>query len=214
MAELPVTGPPAPDTLIESQRKRRERIVRAALRLLERREYDKIQVREVAEAADVALGTVYRYFASKEHLFAAVMVEWGASLNKRLSKDPLTGDDVASRLTDLMLRIIAAFERRPQFFRLMVVMESTPDEHARELYEEFRSRASQTVHGPLGVLDPEDARAVLEVVNAVLSSVLRTWVMGTLPMSEVRRRMARSIELIFSAPPVPVADHAVGTEPG
>jgi AcrR family transcriptional regulator len=212
MAELPVTGPPAPDTLIESQRKRRDRIVRAALRLLERREYDKIQVREVAEHADVALGTVYRYFASKEHLFAAVMQEWGASLDKRLRKDPLVGDDVASRLTDLMDRIITSFERRPQFFRLMVVMESTPDEHARGLLDLFRSTASKTVNEPLDALAPDDARAVLEVVNAVLSSVLRSWVMGSLTIGEVRRRMARSIELIFSAPPVPVADQAVGAE--
>lgn len=214
MTELPVTGPPAPDTLIESQRKRRERIVRAALRLLERREYDKIQVREVAEAADVALGTVYRYFASKEHLFAAVMQEWGASLNKRVRREPLAGENVASRLTDLMDRIITAFELRPQFFRLMVVMETTPDEHARALFEEFRARASHTVHGPLSPLAPEDARAVLEVVNAVLSSVLRAWVSGVLPMSEVRRRMSRSIELIFSSPPVPVRDDTVGVETG
>jgi AcrR family transcriptional regulator len=214
MAELPVTGPPAPDTLIESQRKRRDRIVRAALRLLERREYDKIQVREVAEAADVALGTVYRYFASKEHLFAAVMQEWGASLDKRLRREPLVGDDVASRLTDLMDRIITAFELRPQFFRLMVVMESTPDEHAQALHDQFRARASQTVKEPLDTLAPDDARAVLEVVNAVLSSVLRSWVMGSLPIGEVRRRMARSIELIFSSPPVPVADDTVSAEAG
>jgi fatty-acyl-CoA synthase len=32
------------------------------------RDYEDIQIREVAEAADLALGTVYRYFASKEHL--------------------------------------------------------------------------------------------------------------------------------------------------
>lgn len=214
MAELPVSGPPAPDTLIESQRKRRERIVRAALRLLERREYDKIQVREVAEAADVALGTVYRYFASKEHLFAAVMQEWGASLDKRLRRDPLQGDDVAARLTDLMDRIITAFERRPQFFRLMVIMDSTPDEHARELMDGFRSRATGTMGEPLDVLAPDDAKAVLDVVNAVLSSLLRGWVAGTLPMSEVRRRMSRSIELIFSPPPVPVAGQPVGVEAG
>jgi AcrR family transcriptional regulator len=214
MAELPVTGPPAPDTLIESQRKRRERIVRAALRLLERREYDKIQVREVAEAADVALGTVYRYFASKEHLFAAVMLEWGASLDKRVRKEPLVGGDVATRLADLMERVITAFERRPQFFRLMVVMETTPDEHARDVYEGFRSRASQTFREPLDVLAPDDARAVLDVVNAVLSSVLRAWVIGVLPMTEVRSRMTRSIELIFSPAPVPLTDDTVGVETG
>jgi hypothetical protein len=96
----------------------------------------------------------------------------------------------------------------------MVVMESTPDEHAQALHDQFRARASQTVKEPLDTLAPDDARAVLEVVNAVLSSVLRSWVMGSLPIGEVRRRMARSIELIFSSPPVPVADDAVSAEAG
>jgi hypothetical protein len=36
--------------------------------------------------------------------------------------------------------------------------------------------------------------------------------MGSLTIGEVRRRMARSIELIFSAPPVPVAGHPVDAE--
>src|SRR5690606_38320047 len=150
-----------------------------------------------------------------EHLFAAVMQEWGASLDKRLRRDPLQGDDVAARLTDLMDRIITAFERRPQFFRLMVIMDSTPDEHARELMDGFRTRATSTMGEPLDVLAPVDAKAVLDVVNAVLSSLLRSWVAGTLPMSEVRRRMSRSIELIFSPPPVPASGgEPVGVEAG
>ena len=35
--------------------------------------YDAVQMREVAERADVALGTLYRYFPSKVHLLVAAM---------------------------------------------------------------------------------------------------------------------------------------------
>ncbi|WP_153347726.1 TetR/AcrR family transcriptional regulator [Nocardia aurantia] len=53
-----------------SQRARRARIIDAAIPLLTEREFDQIQIREVADGADVALTTVYRYFPSKELLFA------------------------------------------------------------------------------------------------------------------------------------------------
>jgi len=40
----------------------------------------KIQVKDVATSAQVALGTLYHYFSSKEHLFAEVLVRWAATL--------------------------------------------------------------------------------------------------------------------------------------
>ena len=38
--------------------------------------YDAVQMRDVAARADVAMGTVYRYFTSKDHLLAATLVYW------------------------------------------------------------------------------------------------------------------------------------------
>ena len=78
MASEPM-GRPAPDTLRPSQRARRDRIVRAALRRLVSGDYESIKVADVAKDAKVALATLYRYFSSKEHLFAAVFYEWQAS---------------------------------------------------------------------------------------------------------------------------------------
>ena len=42
----------------------------------------------VAERSGVALGTTYRYFASKEHLLASALVEWQARLTDRLLAEP------------------------------------------------------------------------------------------------------------------------------
>ena len=56
-----------------SQRARRERILDAAVELAAEGGYDAVQMREVAERADVALGTLYRYFPSKVHLLVSAM---------------------------------------------------------------------------------------------------------------------------------------------
>ena len=55
---------------------RRQRIIDAGKDLLRTQEYDSIQIRDVASEANVALGTLYRYFNSKEHLYANVVYDW------------------------------------------------------------------------------------------------------------------------------------------
>ena len=201
MSEAAESRPPAPESLIPSQRARRDRIVTAALRLLQQGEYDKIQMRDIAEEADVALGTVYRYFASKEHLFAAVMVVWSDSLKFRVQRRPLTGQSPGEMLDDLMGRVLTAFERLPQFLRLNIVLEGTPDPYARKLFADFSAHTNATFNEPLAELAPEEAQAVNDVVKAVLWSVLRSWALGSITMSEARRKLSSAIELIFSPPP-------------
>jgi AcrR family transcriptional regulator len=54
---------------------RRERILKTAAELAAQMGLDRVQMHEVARAADVAIATLYRYFPSKTHLFTAVMLE-------------------------------------------------------------------------------------------------------------------------------------------
>lgn len=55
------------------QRARHLRILEKAAQLAAVNGLDGVQMHEVARAADVAIGTLYRYFPSKTHLFTAVM---------------------------------------------------------------------------------------------------------------------------------------------
>ena len=90
--------PPPPESLIPNQRARRQRIVVSALSLLEQQPYEKIQMRDVAAEANVALGTVYRYFVSKEHLFAAVLVEWSDKLSRMVQSKFVTAFPLRSSM--------------------------------------------------------------------------------------------------------------------
>ena len=89
-----------PASLPAHLRERRERIIRAAMELLEDAEYEKVQMRDVADRAGVALGTVYRYFTSKEHLYAAVLVEWSADFFARIRQAGGESSSADSNETD------------------------------------------------------------------------------------------------------------------
>jgi AcrR family transcriptional regulator len=193
--------PPEPDTLNAPQRERRQRIVRAGLELLERGSYEKIQMRDVAVAADVALGTVYRYFSSKEHLFAAVVVEWAGAFATRVRRSPDRGLTDAERLTAALHRAVSAFEHYPQFFRLITVLEVVPDPVVADLYADFTGGTKTVLAETLHDVPPEDVDAVVALAGAVLDSGLRSWALGRMTIEDVKARVARSVELVFSAPP-------------
>ena len=73
--------------------------------------YDAVQMRDVATTADVALGTIYRYFSSKDHLLAEALVEWVLDLGPAGHQArPPVGDTVAERVLDVLRRATRAME--------------------------------------------------------------------------------------------------------
>src|SRR3954463_1964533 len=75
-----------------AQRDRRRRILEATLQLASKGGYDAVQMRTVAERAEVALGTLYRYFPSKIHLLVSALSLEREAIQKKLERKPITGD--------------------------------------------------------------------------------------------------------------------------
>ena len=89
----------AADALTKSQAARRQRVLVAALELGADGGYDAVQMRDIAASAEVALGTIYRYFPSKDALLAAAMVEWMEDLERRVTTKAPRGDTTSSAST-------------------------------------------------------------------------------------------------------------------
>jgi AcrR family transcriptional regulator len=190
---------PDPESLPAHQRRRRERIVTAALELLEQgEEYERIQIRDVAERAEVALGTLYRYFTSKEHLYAAVLLEWSETFRFKSERgDRGAGSDEA-RLRLRLRRAIRAFERRPQFLRAEILLETSNDENARALFQRFADRHQDVMRAALHDVAPQDAAAIVETTSMVMAARLRSWALGRATIADVHASVDRTIDLIFS----------------
>ncbi len=189
---------PDPGSLPRGQQERRDRIVRAAISLLEHGgEYDEIQMRDVAQDAGVALGTVYRYFTSKEHLYAAAILEWAANFPTREQSKRAGGRSDEAQLRALMRRAVRAFERYPQMMRVEIVIESSPDPNARALFDQFAARNVGALTSALSSIDPEKAAAIVETVNSVLATCLRSWALGRITIGDVDRSVQKTLDLIF-----------------
>jgi AcrR family transcriptional regulator len=196
-----IAGPPAPETLRRDQFARRERIVRAALRALANGDYEQIKISDVARDSGVALGTVYRYFTSKEHLFAAVFVEWQGALKKRLEREPPEGDTEADRLRVVFRRTIRAFQLQPQFFRVVMMLNATADPYAADLYQSVSSQFHDTVQTAFEVPFDDDRQAIFTTVNAVLYESLRSWAMNRAAIGDVYTNVDNALRLIYEFSP-------------
>jgi AcrR family transcriptional regulator len=189
--------PPTPESLTPAQQQRRARILQAGADLLAVRQYDNIQMKDVAERADVALGTLYRYFASKEHFFSAVMVQWAASLQRQIGRHPLQGDTNAERLYDVFQRAVKAFQRQPQFYRVIMMMQGSADPFARESTEQLSRGTLETFSGALQGLPDDVTLGIVAVSEAVLDTSLRSWAMGRTPISAVYEALKTASHLLL-----------------
>src|SRR5271165_6040609 len=122
----------APRALTRAQEARRQRVVDAAMELGLEGGYEAVQMRDVASRAHVAMGTVYRYFTSKDHLLAAALVHWVEQLDARLAQVPARGETAADRVIDVLERALRAMGRQPQLVAAVFASLASPDVAAIE----------------------------------------------------------------------------------
>jgi TetR/AcrR family transcriptional regulator, fatty acid metabolism regulator protein len=110
---------PAPDPIL-SHTSKRERILEAALKLFANETYQAVTMDRVAEAANVAKGTLYLYFQSKEDLYLGILIDGMESMarNYQSSVDPKA--DVQTRLRGAITLTIEFYDQRRDLLRLMM----------------------------------------------------------------------------------------------
>ena len=164
-------------TLTKSQAQRRKRVLDAALELGSRGGYEAVQMRDVAATADVALGTIYRYFSSKDHLLAEAMVEWVRDLSRRVHQRPPRGEQLSVRVIDVLRRATRAMEADPKLSEAVVTALASTDPHAAECQREVGIVMAETMSIAFPA-DFDDAQRVdiVRTLGHVWFSSLVGWV--------------------------------------
>ena len=184
-------------SLRDGQRARRQRIIDAAGRLMCTTDYEKIQVKDVADEAEVALGTLYRYFHTKDHLFACALQSWSQRFGDHGELRP--GGTTEDRVKAIYRRAARAFERQPRAYNVVMQIQSSTDPHTREVWLEFARHQSSAFGLALASsrLSADKKADVTAVMSAVLDENLRSWQLGRQPLDAVYTAIDRAAELIF-----------------
>ena len=84
--------------LQRNQAQRTERIITAAMELAREGGYDAVQMRALADRSGVAVGTIYRYFGSKDEVLLDGMAGWLRLLDGRIRSRGFPEGTVADRV--------------------------------------------------------------------------------------------------------------------
>ena len=124
----------------EQKQERRQRILDAARDLFATQRYEAINIIDVAKRVDLAKGTVYLYFKTKEALFLEILQQefltWFNEIDAALSAPdaPNTDTAVAALMTDSLVK-------RPELARLFaiahVILEHNIDYEAALTYKQM-----------------------------------------------------------------------------
>jgi TetR/AcrR family transcriptional regulator, cholesterol catabolism regulator len=185
---------------------RRERMLDVACSLASQGGFEAVQMRTVADQADVALGTLYRYFPSKIHLLVSAL---GRELERArvelqaetpAAETPAAGTTAADRVV-LVLRTAGRPMRRDQHLtealvRAFMFADSSVKNEIAEVEHVLTTMVARAMHPDQ---DPpgEDALAIARVIGDVWLAALIAWVTGRSTLDEAGEHMRRAVTLIL-----------------
>jgi TetR/AcrR family transcriptional regulator, cholesterol catabolism regulator len=214
MARIPLP-PQATETMSPAQLDRRARVLDAVVDLVAAGRLEDMGMKDVAERSGVALGTIYRYFSSKDHVAAAALLEWARALDGQGASARSNGGEggqggqrragrgggagsMTDRLVAILRRAVRAYQREPNFARLLILAATSTDPFAGECYREMGDSVYAALGAALDDLDPTERRRVLDVVGAVWYHALVEWVNDRKTIAQVYEAVESAARLVLA----------------
>jgi AcrR family transcriptional regulator len=197
--EATVTSGPAESELgSAAQRERRKRIIDATLALASKGGYEAVQMRTVAERADVALGTLYRYFPSKIHLLVSGLVREFERAEEKLRRKQISGDTRAERMIFVLNWVTRNMQREPLLTEAMTRAFMFADPSAASEVNAVAAVMEKILTGAMHEGEPTaDERAIARVIGDVWLSNLVAWVTRRASANDVANHLELAARLLL-----------------
>ena len=186
-----------------AQRERRRRILDAATALAAKGGFERMQMRAVAERADVALGTLYRYFPSKIHLLVSVLAQQFEQARDALERKPIPGDTAADRVMYVLGRTTLSLQREPNLTealtRAFMFADASVANEIAVVGTHVTRMLLTAMHGARDTSAPptEDEIAITKVIGDVWLASLVQWVTGRASANDVAKSLDVAVRLLL-----------------
>lgn len=187
-----------------AQRDRRRRILETTIALATTGGFDAVQMRAVAEQADVALGTLYRYFPSKIHLLVSALARQFEDVQGYLDRRPIPGESAADRVTWVLSRSAGALQRDPlltdALTRAFMFADSSVAAEIHIVGTQLTTMLSKAILGADYVPDHEltdEEFKVARVISDVWLASLVSWTTGRASAEEVTEHVETAVHMLL-----------------
>jgi AcrR family transcriptional regulator len=188
--------PAVPST--PAQHGRHERVLQAATAMLAIGGEDMLQMKELAQRAEVSLATLYRYFPAKDHVLLAIAYNRYENALRRVAGEAPNGATVQERVTNHLLREFAAEQRDQKLTASLtrVLTDTRPDyrEVVRQVVDLHMTVLRQVAVGgrPLS----REQRWRLLITLEVFGAATRRWLAGLSSAAEARFEIRMGCHLL------------------
>lgn len=188
----------AVESLTKGQSERRARVIRAALELGAEGGYEAVQMRDVGTRAGVALGTIYRYFSSKDHLLAAVHIDWILDLEKQVANRPPDGSTTAERMVDILNRALRSQQADPRLTAAVTRALTSDDRNVGDCQAEMNEVMTRIQSRAFDAdFSSDRAMAISRTLEHVWFSTLLGWVNGWTSIEKVGDEVSGAAHLLL-----------------
>ena len=189
-----------------AQRERRNRILEATVAIASEGGFEAVQMREVAQRADVALGTLYRYFPSKIHLLVSALAMRFDEMVPALTARSIPGDTAAERVITVLKRASRGMQGDPHLTdaltRAFMFADKSVAEEIHVVGMHMTTMLTRAMLGDdyvAGIEPTRDQAAIARVISDVWLASLVDWVTGRASAAEVAEHIETAVHLVLRA---------------
>jgi AcrR family transcriptional regulator len=186
--------------LSSAQANRLDRLCRAARDLASEGGYAAVTMRDVAERAGVGLATVYRYFASKDHLIAEVHARCTSEVVEELRRRPPRSRSTAARVTAVFDRMFEATAADTNLASAAISAVTSGDAFAASREYWYDRVMDPYMEAALGGAPIAQREEVTEILGHTFFSLMIALASGRKTLAECQRLMARAIARMLREP--------------
>jgi TetR/AcrR family transcriptional regulator, cholesterol catabolism regulator len=185
-----------------AQRERRRRILDATIALADSGGFDAVQMRAVADNADVALGTLYRYFPSKIHLLVTALGREFERAEAQSRTRAVPGDTPHERVMHVLGVTTTALQKQPQLTealtRAFMFADASVADEIHLVGIKLTAMITHAIDGTDEAREPTtEDMAIVRVIGDVWLSALMGWVTGRTSADDVTKSMDVAVKLLL-----------------
>ena len=195
----------SPEEILEE---RAQRILESTIELAEEGGFEAVRLRDVAARAEVAMGTLYRRFSSKEDLLVAALEQETLAIEERFRQRPTRGARASERVVSFFVITTRGMLRRPNLSRAMLRAAAVGEPALALKVSVFHDRMLRMIVGALrgaGIAEhdatiTEREGLVGDLLNQIWFAAMVGWSGGLQTQTSINERMRAAVELILSVP--------------
>ena len=163
------------ETFLKLSKEKQQKIIKSAKKEFARAPIENVSIKNIVEDADIARGSFYQYFESKEDLLIYILKENSEKLNQKL-KDKVkeTNGDIFRLYIFLYDSMIEEFTNNPdqELFKQIFINLKSSDENVFDLVKKTKPQDiieyyEQIDKTKLNITNHEDLVIICDMLNAI-----------------------------------------------